>query len=80
MLKAWLARSAAGSPPAFKRLQVLLLGNNALAGWADVQALGALAALADVRLSGNPVLRSAPGGGRYEVQYPMCMLEISRQS
>ena len=48
---------------------MLLLGNNALAGWADVQALGALPALADVRLSGNPVLRSAPGGGRYEVRY-----------
>lgn len=60
----------------FESLQVLLLGNNALAGWADVQALGALPALADVRLSGNPVLRSAPGGGRYEVQSPKCVLGI----
>ena len=58
---------AAGRQPAFERLQVLLLGNNALAGWADVQALDAFTTLADVRLSGNPVLRSAPGGGRYEV-------------
>ena len=53
---------------------MLLLGNNALEEWADVQALGAFAALADVRLSGNPVLRSAPGGGRYEVQHPKCLL------
>lgn len=64
-----LALVAAGSPPAFQRLRALLLGNNALAGWADVQALDAFAALADVRLSGNPVLRNAPGGGRYEVHF-----------
>ena len=59
---------------------MLLLGNNALAGWVDVQTLGALPALADVRLSGNPVLRSAPGGGRYEVQSPKRVLRFANPS
>ncbi|KAK9826423.1 hypothetical protein WJX81_003979 [Elliptochloris bilobata] len=63
-----------GSPAAFERLQVLLLGDNALSGWADVEAMAAFPALAEARLSGNPVLRSAPGGGRYEVIARLPML------
>ncbi len=57
----------AGGAPAFAALRALLLGDNALAAWADVQALDAWPALSELRLSGNPVLRGAAGGGRYEV-------------
>jgi hypothetical protein len=69
----------AGGAPAFAALRALLLGDNALSAWADVQALDAWPALAELRLSGNPVLRAAAGGGRYEVLPPALPPEIGSQ-
>lgn len=64
---------AAGGAAPFARLQALLLGDNALADWDDVQSLAAFPALAEARLSGNPILRSAPGGGRYEARLALAL-------
>lgn len=62
---------AAGDPAAafcFGHLQALYLANCRLAVWSDVDALDAgLPGLKELRLSGNPLLATAKGGGRYEV-------------
>ena len=57
---------AAGTT-AFQRLQTILLRDNKLSSWGDVDSLNRLTALTDLRLTGNPILNDARGGGRYEV-------------
>ena len=51
----------------FGKLRTLLLRDNQLSTWADVDSLNRLPNLADLRLSGNPILNDARGGGRFEV-------------
>ena len=51
----------------FQHLQTILLRDNQLSSWGDVDSLNQLASLTDLRLSGNPILNDARGGGRYEV-------------
>jgi hypothetical protein len=52
---------------AFQHLQTILLRDNILSSWGDVDSLNRLISLTDLRLSGNPILNDARGGGRYEV-------------
>ena len=51
----------------FARLQSLNLGDNRICNWASVDALAGFPALADVRLTGNPVVPQAEADARYEV-------------
>jgi hypothetical protein len=61
------AASTPTPPPPFAHLSALTIGNCGLSSWGDVDALAALLPrLAELRLSGNPVLDEAPAGGRYE--------------
>lgn len=62
MLHAWTAGFSG-----FQKLQTLLLRDNQLSTWADVDSLNRLPNLADLRLTGNPILNDARGGGRFEV-------------
>lgn len=52
---------------AFNGLQTMLLRDNQLSSWGDVDSLNRLVALTDLRLTGNPIVNDARGGGRYEV-------------
>ncbi len=52
---------------AFQHLQTILLRDNFLSSWGDVDSFNRLTNLTDLRLSGNPILNDARGGGRYEV-------------
>jgi len=54
---------------AFQHLQTTLLRDNILSSWGDVDSLNRLISLTDLRLSGNPILNDARGGGRYEVGF-----------
>jgi hypothetical protein len=55
--------------PAWPALETLLLGHNEVADWAAVDQLDLFPALRDVRLTGNPVLRTEAGGGRFQVPF-----------
>lgn len=59
-----LALPCAGT--AFSGLQALLCAGNHITAWVSVQALAELPALADVRLSGNPLFTTGDGS-RFEV-------------
>jgi Leucine-rich repeat (LRR) protein len=54
-------------PVAFAALQKLYLASCQLSSWSDVDALHHFPALRELRLTGNPILATAKGGGRYEV-------------
>lgn len=60
--------NAAGTD-AFPHLHTILLRDNKLSSWGDVDSLNRLTALTDLRLTGNPILNDAHGGGRYEVRH-----------
>ena len=51
----------------FQQLRTVLLRDNFLKSWSDVNSLNRLKSLTDLRLTGNPILNDARGGGRYEV-------------
>ena len=55
---------------AFPKLETLWLGHNCISDWRSVDALSALPALRELRLSGNPVLHGPEGEARYEVRTP----------
>lgn len=57
----------AQQPVAFAALQRLYLASCRLSSWSDVDALNRFPVLRELRLTGNPVLATAKGGGRYEV-------------
>ncbi|KAK9806127.1 hypothetical protein WJX72_002459 [[Myrmecia] bisecta] len=59
--------ATAGQDGPFAALKSLLLGENRLASWASVDALNQFPCLREVRLTGNPLLASSQGGGRYEI-------------
>lgn len=66
----------------FQKLQTLLLRDNQLSTWGDVDSLNRLPGLTDLRLSGNPILTEARGGGRYEVHSDpkmCCVLFLSAE-
>ena len=48
----------------------MLLRDNHLGSWSDVDSLNRLPGLTDLRLTGNPILKDVQGGGRYEVRRP----------
>ncbi|GIL78417.1 hypothetical protein Vretifemale_7882 [Volvox reticuliferus] len=54
-------------PAAFPRLSSLLLGGCGISQWGSVDQLDRFPELREVRLTGNPVLTSSRGGGRFEV-------------
>ncbi len=58
---------------AFSGLQALLCAGNGIGSWATVQALAELPAVADVRLSGNPLFTTTDAG-RFEVGRQHCFL------
>ena len=51
----------------FPALATLWLGNNRISSWRSLDALSALPALRELRLSGNPVLQGPEGEARFEV-------------
>ena len=51
----------------FPNLATLWLGSNCIHGWQSVDALSALPALHELRLSGNPVMEGPKGEARSEV-------------
>lgn len=51
----------------FESLQALYLAGCGLGSWSDVDALNALPALCELRVTGNPVLQLSKSGGRFEV-------------
>ncbi len=51
----------------FPKLEALYLASCQLGAWPDVDAINRLPALRDLRLTGNPLLAMAKGGGRFEV-------------
>lgn len=55
---------------ALPKLATLWLGNNCVSSWQSVDALAALPALHELRLSGNPVLQGPKGEARSEVTPP----------
>lgn len=57
---------------AFPALASLFLAGCALESWSSVDALSTLAALRDLRLTGNPVLGKSRTGGRFEVRAVRC--------
>ena len=62
---------------AFPQLHTILLRDNKLSSWGDVDSLNRLTALTDLRLTGNPILNDVRGGGRYEVRHAcacICLL------
>ncbi|KXZ50051.1 hypothetical protein GPECTOR_18g31 [Gonium pectorale] len=61
------AAAAAGSGASFPRLSSLYLGGCGVADWRSVDQLDRFPALAEVRLTGNPVLAQSRTGGRFEV-------------
>ena len=71
---------------AFSKLDTLWLGHNRVCDWQSVDALSALPALRELRLSGNPVLDGPEGEARFEVRIPrtpramllICLLQIFR--
>lgn len=61
----------------FHKLQTLLLRDNQLSTWADVDGLDRLPSLADLRLTGNPILHDARGGGRFEVSQMLLSVQAT---
>ncbi len=57
----------ASKRPAFAKLSTLLLGHCQISSWRCVDQLARFPALADLRLSDNPLLADAKSGGRFEV-------------
>ena len=51
----------------FPNLATLWLGSNCIHSWRSVEALSALPALQELRLSGNPVMEGPRGEARSEV-------------
>ena len=72
-------RRHAGST-GFEHLQTLLLRDNHLSRWRDVDSLNRLACLTDLRLTGNPILHDARGGGRYEVSFTAFLVVLKTQN
>ena len=68
--------NAAGTD-AFPHLQSILLRDNKLSSWGDVDSLNRLTTLTDLRLTGNPILNHTHGGGRYEVRHCDSCLYLS---
>ncbi len=52
----------------FPNLATLWLGSNCIHSWQSVDALSALPALQELRLSGNPVMQGPKGEARSEVR------------
>lgn len=67
-----LPGSPAAPSEAFPALRALYLASCQLASWRDVGRLNRLRSLSDLRLTGNPLLANAKGGGRYEVGPTLC--------
>ncbi|KAI8467428.1 MAG: hypothetical protein J3K34DRAFT_523747 [Monoraphidium minutum] len=57
----------AAGPAAFAALEALLLGGCRVGSWRDVDELDGLPRLRELRLSGNPLVDDAKGGGRFEI-------------
>ncbi|CAD7699926.1 unnamed protein product [Ostreobium quekettii] len=54
--------------PPFPALQCLLLGDCLVGDWASVDSLNRFPSLVETRLTGNPLIKSTHGGGRFEVR------------
>lgn len=67
----WARLAGLESRRAFERLETLLLGDNHISTWESVDELNKFPQLKDVRLTGNPLLQSEPGGLRFQVSFPI---------
>lgn len=70
--------SGAAGNVEFQQLRTVLLRDNFLKSWSDVDSLNRLKHLTDLRLTGNPVLNDARGGGRYEVFVRLMLKPMQR--